>query len=263
MALMELTMRSQALGFDQSVNVFLPEPKDIGLKKLGKPYTENLPVLYLLHGYSDNHTAWLRRSNMERYLHHSSYNMICVVTSMRNFFYSDMAYGYKYQTYMSDELPKIIESMFRASSKREDRFIAGLSMGGYGALKIALSDPDRYAAAASFSGAVILGEPGETFNDERYAIFGTYDIDEIRHTNHDIRHLVERNVKANAKMPKLYVSCGTKDSLIDKNRRFHAFLDDMGVEHTYFEQEGMDHEWAFWDSEGYKMVNEWLPVDRG
>ena len=67
-------------------------------------------MLYLLHGYSDDHTAWLRRSNMERYLHHSSYNMICVVTSMRNFFYTDMAYGYKYYTYMSEELPNIIES---------------------------------------------------------------------------------------------------------------------------------------------------------
>jgi S-formylglutathione hydrolase FrmB len=159
MALMEMTFRSQALGFDQSINVFLPEPKDIGLMKLGRPCTENLPVLYLLHGYSDDHTAWLRRSNMERYLHHSSYNMICVVTSMRNFFYTDMAYGYNYYTYMSVELPNIIESTFRASSKREDRFIAGLSMGGYGALKIAMSNPDRYAAVGSFSGAVSIGNP--------------------------------------------------------------------------------------------------------
>ncbi len=263
MALMEMTFRSEALGFDQSINVFLPEPKDIGLAKLGKPYTENLPVLYLLHGYSDDHTAWLRRSNMERYLHHSSYNMICVVTSMRNFFYTDMAYGYKYYTYMSQELPNIIESTFRASSNREDRFIAGLSMGGYGAMKIALSNPQRYAAVGSFSGAVTLGNPGEKLNDERFAIFGTRELDDLRHTMHDIRHLVEQNVKKNVSMPMIYVSCGTADGLIHRNREFHQFLLDQDVEHTYYEQEGLAHEWAFWDSEGYRMVNEWLPVHKG
>ncbi len=263
MALMEMTFHSQALGFDQSINVFLPEPKDIGLAKLGRPDTENLPVLYLLHGHSDNHTAWLRRSNMERYLHHSSYNMICVVTSMRNFYYTDMAYGYNYFTYMSKELPNFIETTFRASSKREDRFIVGLSMGGYGALKIGLSNPDRYAAAASLSGAVTLAEPGKKLNDEQYAIFGTRESDDLRHTPHDIRHTIETNLASGVDMPKLYVSCGTADYLLERNRAFHQYLSDKEIDHTYFEQEGLGHEWAFWDSEGYKMVNEWLPVDRG
>jgi putative tributyrin esterase len=263
MALMDMTFRSQALGFDQSVCIFLPEPKDIGLAKLGRPYTENLPVLYLLHGYSDNHTAWLRRSNMERYLHHSSYNMICVCTSMRNFYYTDMAHGYRYYTYMSRELPNMIETMFRASSKREDRFIAGLSMGGYGALKIALSNPERYAAVGSFSGAVSLGGAGDKFDDERYAIFGTHEVGDTLGTPQDIRFLVEENLKNGVEMPQLYVSCGTADYLLERNRGFHRFLSDKGVAHTYYEQEGMAHEWAFWDSEGYKMVNEWLPVERG
>ena len=88
MALMELTFRSEALNSDQTVTVFLPEPKDLKLAQLGKPFTENLPVLYLLHGHTDNHTAWLRRSNMEAYLHHSDLNMICVCPGMQNFRYS-------------------------------------------------------------------------------------------------------------------------------------------------------------------------------
>lgn len=135
MALMELTFRSEALNSDQTVTVFLPEPKDLKLAQLGKPFTENLPVLYLLHGHTDNHTAWLRRSNMEAYLHHSDLNMICVCPGMQNFWYTDMVNGWAYFTYMTVELPNFIETVFRASSKREDRFIAGLSMGGYGAFR--------------------------------------------------------------------------------------------------------------------------------
>ena len=64
-------------------------------------------------------------------------------------------------------------------------------------------------------------------------------------------------------MPMIYVSCGTADGLIHRNREFDRFLTDLNVEHTYYEQEGLAHEWAFWDSEGYKMVNEWLPVHKG
>ena len=115
MALMELTFRSEALNSDQTVTVFLPEPKDLKLAQLGKPFTENLPVLYLLHGHTDNHTAWLRRSNMEAYLHHSDLNMICVCPGMQNFWYTDMVNGWAYFTYMTVELPNFIETVFRLS----------------------------------------------------------------------------------------------------------------------------------------------------
>ncbi|MBQ9989108.1 MAG: esterase family protein [Clostridia bacterium] len=263
MALMEMTFRSQALGFDQSIEVFLPEPKDIGLKKLGKPYRENLPVLYLLHGHTDNHTAWLRRSNMERYLHHSDYNMICVCTSMRNFRYADMVYGYNYYTYMTEELPNMIESTFRASSKREDRFIVGLSMGGGGAMRIAMRNTDRYAAVASLSGSVTYPPTDQPLNDELYAIYGTRDPWAVKGTEEDAWYLVDKAVESGKPLPKIYVSCGTADSALEPNRQFHQHLNELGVEHTYYEEEGLGHEWAFWDSEGYKLVNEWLPVKRG
>lgn len=265
MALMELTFRSEALGFDQSINVLLPEPKDLQLQKRGEPYREGLPVLYLFHGYSDNHTAWLRRSNVERYLHHSAYNMICVLTNMGNFWYTDMAHGYRYQTFIGEELPNIIESTFRASTKREDRFIAGLSMGGYGALYTALQRPERYAAAASLSGAVDVAHLRDSVPSLAFETRAVFDVEHKRQlagTTHDLRYWIDKHVQDGTPLPKLYQSCGQEDALLENNRGFHQYLLDKGVAHTYFEQPGMDHEWDFWDSEIRKLINDWLPIVR-
>ena len=265
MALMELTFRSEALNSDQTVTVFLPEPKDLKLAQLGKPFTENLPVLYLLHGHTDNHTAWLRRSNMEAYLHHSDLNMICVCPGMQNFWYTDMVNGWAYFTYMTVELPNFIETVFRASGKREDRFVAGLSMGGYGALQIAMKNPDRYAAVASFSGGLdvahmSVGQEADAVTPmEMKAVFGTENPKDLEGTEFDLYHVVDSAVKSGKQLPKMYVSCGTDDSLYGVHKDFCKFLKDKKVDFTEFEQEGMAHEWDFWDSEGKKLID-WLPV---
>ncbi len=267
MALMEVTFRSEALNSDQTITVFLPEPKDLKLAERGEPYTEGLPVLYLLHGHTDNHTAWLRRSNMERYLHKSEYNMICVCPGMQNFWYTDMKYGWNYYTYMTKELPGVVQSMFRASDKREDTFIAGLSMGGYGAYQIALKNPGRYAAVASFSGGLDiinmgLGAPGsEVSAMECKAVFG--DLPEnLKDTDYDLRHVVKQALKSGKPMPKMYMSCGTEDFLYPSNLAFRDFMRGEGVKFEYYEEEGKEHEWDFWDSEGLKLID-WLPIQQG
>lgn len=140
MAVFELTFRAETLDFDQNVTVLLPEPENLALAETGKPFRGELPVLYLLHGYSDDHTSWLRRSSIERYLTMDSTRpLICVCPSVQNSFYTDMEYGWKYYTYLTEELPRLLSRWIRISSKPEDTFIAGLSMGGYGAYKIALS----------------------------------------------------------------------------------------------------------------------------
>lgn len=268
MALVEMTFRSEALNSDQTVTVFLPEPKDLKLAERGKPYTENLPVLYLLHGHTDNHTAWLRRSNMEAYLHHSELNMICVCPGMQNFWYTDMVNGWAYFTYMTVELPNFIQTVFRASDKREDRFIAGLSMGGYGALQIALKHPERYAAAASFSGGLdvahmSVGQSADAVTPmEMKAVFGTENPNELIGSSFDLYHTVDEIVDSGKPMPKLYVSCGTADELYGVHLDFCKYLKDKGVPFTQYEKEGLAHEWDFWDSEGRRLID-WLPVQQG
>ena len=81
-------------------------------------------------------------------------NLIVIMPGAERSFYADMEHGYKYWTYISEELPSIMKSFFPISDKREDTFVAGLSMGGYGAMKLAFNHPERYAAAASLSSAV-------------------------------------------------------------------------------------------------------------
>src|SRR5206468_7967478 len=118
----------------------------------GRTVEGDPPVLYLLHGLSDDDTIWLRRTSIERYV--APLGLAVVMPQVHRSFYTDGVYGGRYWTFLSEELPELVGSLFRVSGRREDTFVAGLSMGGYGALKWALRQPQRFAAAASLSGAV-------------------------------------------------------------------------------------------------------------
>ena len=108
------------------------------------------PVLYLLHGITDDHTAWSRYTSIERYADEAG--LAVVMPSAFNSFYTDEVHGHGYWTFVSEELPRLVRCLFRVSDRPEHTFAAGLAMGGYGAVKLALTYPDRYAAAASLSG---------------------------------------------------------------------------------------------------------------
>ena len=169
-------------------------------------------MLYLLHGRSDDETAWLRWSAIER--HVSELRLAVVMPNAGRSFYTDQAVGYDYFTFISEELPSRDAGFFPLSSERADTFVAGLSMGGYGALKWALGKPDAVAAAASLSGAVDI--VGRERDAEWLANHGS--VERARAVDDDLFALID-GLTAEAS-PALYVSCGTDDGLLAENRRF-------------------------------------------
>ncbi|WP_046213459.1 alpha/beta hydrolase [Paenibacillus wulumuqiensis] len=262
MALMQCNFYSEVLGLSTSMNVIIPQETHSQIGMEGHTTGGRHPVLYLLHGLSDDHTIWLRRTSIERYA--AAYGLAIVMPNVHRSFYTDMQQGGKYFTFVSEELPRLTESFFQVSDRREDRFVAGLSMGGYGALKLGMSLPDRYAAAASLSGATditsLYKRGDEEYTAEIKRIFGS--LEEMQGSSNDLFHLAERLSAAEpgTRLPQLYQCCGTEDFLYDDNIRFRDHVRQLGIELTYEEEPGM-HEWGYWDTK-IQRVLEWLPLSR-
>ena len=143
MALLHVNFFSDVLAISASMDVILPQKvsRQVGMGSAGSD--KPLPVLYLLHGMSDDHTIWQRRTSIERYV--AELPLIVVMPTTGRGAYTDMKHGYRYWTYISEELPQIVHEFFpQASWRREDTFAAGLSMGGYGAFKLGLRCPDKF-----------------------------------------------------------------------------------------------------------------------
>ncbi|HET8665669.1 MAG TPA: alpha/beta hydrolase family protein [Nocardioides sp.] len=212
---------------------------------------ENPPVLYLLHGLTDDHTAWSRFSSVERYADDAG--LAVVMPAVHNSFYTDEVHGHPYWAYVSEELPRLVRSLLRVSDRPEDTFTAGLSMGGYGAVRLALTHPDRYAAAASLSGTLDIHYMEGL--EHRAAIFHRAFDGAIQDAN-DLFTLLERAPS----VPPLYIGCGTSDALLDASERFIAAAADAGVEVTSDLRPG-DHDWKLWDAQIADVIA-WLPIAR-
>ncbi|QTH39859.1 esterase family protein [Cohnella sp. LGH] len=244
MALLQCSFVSETLEIAASMNVIIPQ----GEKR--RP----LKTLYLLHGLSDDHTIWCRRTSIERYA--DAYGIAVVMPAVNRSFYADMEHGAKYWTFVSEELPRLARSFFPLSNRREDNFAAGLSMGGYGALKLGLSHPDRFAAVASLSGAVDVNRlVAEGFAGDIKNIVG--DTNSVVGTSIDLFALAER-VADQSGSPMLYQCCGTEDFLYEDNIRFRDHCRKLGLPLTYEEEPG-DHEWGYWDLKIQKVLS-WLPL---
>ncbi|MBQ3920180.1 MAG: prolyl oligopeptidase family serine peptidase [Oscillospiraceae bacterium] len=243
MAFLQVQFYSKTLVVASTINVILPEPsKGIGISECGDE--EPPKVLYLLHGYSDDHSIWMRRTSVERYA--AAHNLAIVMPAVNHSCYCNEVSGERYWDYVSEELPEVCSRFFRISTRPEDTYVAGLSMGGYGAMRLALTYPERFAAAASFSGAVDLASQLLYSDGLGLArIFGTKD---ITGTDVDTMYLMKKNAAAEHK-PRLYVSCGTDDFLYDEHKRFVPALRENGWDVTSFEKPGATHEWGFWDEQ--------------
>jgi putative tributyrin esterase len=250
MALLHCNFGSRVLRLAASLDVILPEE---ACRASGR-----LPVLYLLHGLSDDHTIWQRRTSIERYA--EARGIAVVMPAVDRSFYTDMAAGPDYWTYVSEEVPALAETLFPVSSEPSCRFVAGLSMGGYGALKLALRcGAPRFAAAASLSGAVDVAAlaraaTGRDAAEYRWR-FG--DPGEVAGSANDLFHLAAEAAKRPGTAPALFVCCGTEDGLYRDNVRFRDHLRALGLELTWEEGPGA-HEWGYWDRQ-IQRVLAWLP----
>jgi putative tributyrin esterase len=202
------------------------------------------PVLYLLHGLSDNHTIWLRRTSIERYI--ADLPLVVVMPDGGRGFYTDAEQGFAFGKAIGAELIERIDRTFPTRADRSGRAVAGLSMGGYGALRLGLTHPDLYCAAVSHSGALNFGHKviyGDHIKD-RAAEFTRILGEDPTGGPNDLYALAEKADKA--ALPALRLDCGTEDHLIESNRTFHTHLTALGIPHAYEEHPGA-HDWAYWD----------------
>ena len=221
---------SNTLGKHVQMNVILPDS--------GKgPFA----TFYLLHGLSDDYTIWHRRTRIEAYV--SGKPIIVVMPDGYRGFYTNANDGPAYFNYMTKDLVEFVDRTFPTKKSRSGRCVGGLSMGGYGALRIGLGRPDLFGSVNSHSGALWRASLKDTSknSDEFQRIFGRRPVG----TDHDLLHLATKAQKAGT-MPKLLIDCGTEDFLLEENRTYHAKLQAAKIPHEYREFPGA-HTWDYWD----------------
>ena len=237
MAFFEMHYFSDVLRMQVELNVIIPDKKSDGYK-----------TLYLLHGLSDDCSMWTRQTSIERYANERG--IAVVMPGVARSWYSNTAYGAKYFDFVALELPRVCRSFFKGmSDKREDNLVAGLSMGGYGALKIALTYPESFGYCASLSGAVDLVGRGVPADIEEWRGNFGFDFEDCSYLAggaSDIFDLTKKLAASGKEMPAIYLWCGESDFLLDMNRRYNALLSELGVDYIYEESEG-NHSWKWWD----------------
>lgn len=231
MAFGQIHFFSPALGKAVSAAVILPEMSD---------HPGPFPVFYLLHGLSDDHTIWMRRTSLER--HVNSLPLMVVMPDGGRSFYCDAVEGPAHEKSLMQDVIGYVDRTFRTIPAREGRVIGGLSMGGYGALKLALKYPDRFCSVVSHSGA--LGIAHEPFppdlEPELTRLFGSHP----QGGPEDVFALAARLDPA--QRPAIRFDCGKEDFLLQQNRDFHEHLVRLGIPHEYEEFPG-GHSWDYWD----------------
>ena len=230
MSLCELRFMSGVLGLQTSAYAILPDNA-----------TGPLPVFYLLHGLSDDYTIWLRRTRIEVYA--AAYPMIVVMPHGYRGFYTNNDHGPAYADYIAKDVVGMIDRTFHTRASRAGRAIGGLSMGGYGALRLGLGYPELFCSVNSHSGAPMRGsgkKPPEWL-PHGDTVFGKSPAG----SDHDLIALA-RKVKKAGNLPAIRIDCGKKDFLIEENRKYHDALLKLKIPHEYEEFSG-EHTWDYWD----------------
>lgn len=236
MAHMTVTRKSGALGKETQLHILAPNGR----------VEQPLKVLYLLHGLSDDSSCWSRLTSLELFARNG--NFLVVMPDGGRSFYHDTPYGENYFTYITKELPDWIRFLFPVSEKREDTFIAGLSMGGYGALKAALTYPEQYGGVAAFSSVCDVKRHYEDNSLPVKVMFG----DQPCWDHLDLYELAKRANCAQQK-PLIYHWCGTSDFLYQDNLNFRAHMESLSFDYHFYDGEG-DHMWKYWNEQVEKAM---------
>ncbi|HHX61258.1 MAG TPA: acetylesterase [Epulopiscium sp.] len=265
MALIQMSLFSQTLMRTVPVNVILPVDK---LTFPGMPVREDKPykTLYLLHGVFGNYTDWVSGTRIQRFAEEN--DLVVIMPSGDNSFYVDQPKGNNfYGEFIGKELVELTRKMFPLSTKREDTFIGGLSMGGYGAMRNGLKYHETFGNIISLSGALMIDQMPERTNEEALFIhsrdyaescFG--DLDQVLTSDMNPKYLIKTLKEQGVQVPKIYMACGEQDFLLDVNKDFVSFLEGNNVDIT-FEIGPGNHEWDFWDTYIKKGI-EWLPTEK-
>lgn len=254
MAVIQMRFFSQVLGFVTAVRVIVPTGwgKEFDSRAFYED-RERLPVLWLLHGGSDNYTDWHGCTTVQ--LLADEYQIAVVMPDAQNSSYSNMAFGPDWFDYMTKELPEFIYRRFPVSRERGKNFIAGMSMGGFGTLKIALRYPERFLAACPIASAVQLvdqyvhhtTDERPWFGREFEKIFGHYEHpEELLGSEEDCYFLLERAMQEGRQLPALMMAQGTEDFTYQGNKEFYEYATGKGCPIRWVEAPGV-HDWNSWN----------------
>ncbi len=265
MALIQVNFISKSLMRTVPMNVILPVDK---LTFPGMPVREDKPykTLYLLHGVFGNYTDWISGTNIQRWAEER--DLVVVMPSGDNMFYVDQPKANNYYgEFIGKELVEITRKMFPLSHKKEDTFVAGLSMGGFGAIRNGLKYNDTFGCIAGLSSALVLEGVDQRTNEvpfflesRSYAESCFGDLSKLTESDMNPKWLVKKLLDEKADIPKIYMACGTSDSLFNANKEFYNYLTNLGITATFVEGSGA-HEWDFWNTY-IKKVLDWLPLER-
>lgn len=265
MAFATVNFFSKSLKRTVPINVVIPTDKMM-FPGMAAPEKKPFKTLYLLHGVFGNYTDWVNGTRLQALA--NDHNLCVVMPSGDNKFYCDSALsGDLYGKFIGEELVEFTRDTFNLSRQREDTFIGGLSMGGFGSIVNGLRNPETFGCITALSSALIkdkilssVDEPGhDIFTRPQYCtMFGLEKIEDYSGSDNDYEALAEKLAASKGKMPRIYMACGTEDGLITANIAFKEKLISLGYDVTWEQGPGV-HNWAFWDAYIEKAIN-WLPV---
>lgn len=286
MGLLRFNYRSQALGRYVDISIAYPTDQysyyDMDAVNKGghdEAFHMKKPVyrpgmkfqtVYLIHGGGDDDTLTYRYTNAERFAQQN--NVMLVTPNIVNSMGVDTAYGVQYQTFISEELPVIVQTLFASSPKREDNFIVGYAMGGNVALGTALMHPELYTACVDISGGIgmtlvtdtlkqeLRGEHFKNFFPIYNASFG--DPDQLDHSRFDIYTAARQHKEQGDTLCKFYVCCGSEEFIRPRVEGDVSQLQQLGYDVTYICAEGYNHDFRMWNDYIELALNELLPLKR-
>lgn len=265
MAFIQMNLMSEALVRPVPVNVILPADK---LVMPGTPKRPDKPfkTLYLLHGVFGNYSDWVCNTRIQRYA--EEHDLAIVMPSGDNAFYVDQPAGHNYYgEFVGKELVELTRKIFPLSHDREDTYIGGLSMGGFGALRNGLKYSDTFGYIVVLSGALLAEQMAARTEEhpmfiesKSYAEACFGDLTKLLESDKNPKWIARELKKTNRKLPRIYIACGNQDGLLPVNREMAEFLRERGFD-VSFEIGPGAHEWDFWDAYIKKGI-EWLPTEK-